>query len=520
VDSGTAVVPRIVARNFGDQIAVFPVTLKIGTGHSATTDDTLEPGASDTVEFPEWTAAALGLQTMVCYTALPVDQDRTNDTIRSQVTVVQRPERDVGPTAILAPVGIVDSGTPHTPTAVVRNFGNQLAIFEVTMAIDTGYRQSLWDTLDPGASDTVRFAQWAAPPSGAMPVVCNTRMMFDERPENDTIRDSVRVRPPAVHDVGVAMIVAPLAEQANGDTIKPRAVVCNFGNVAESFFDVRCRIGSAYDQNANVVTAIQPGATAEVTFPNWIALSGDHVVSCSTQLITDANAANDKVTQTLHVAPAAELVIDPDITDRMLVGARTTYAFHALLESERFDAVNLTTSAAPAGWASWLVDSTGDRPITGLDVVLPGHETGFRLHVEAPSGDLPGVVESLPAAVFVVRGALASDPTVRDSAVLTLTLLPNLEVHNFPNPVKDRTTFVIGLPAAGKVSLTVYNRAGERVRRLLDRVELEPNIHFFDWDAANDQGRRVARGNYQYVFEYVRADKTERIIHKLVVARE
>lgn len=101
---------------------------------------------------------------------------------------------DVGPTAILAPVGTVDSGTQVMPTVVVRNFGTSSATFPATLLIGSGYSETLSDTLAAGSVDTLRFPVWTAYPVGTTGVVCFSGLAGDENPANDTIRDSVRVR--------------------------------------------------------------------------------------------------------------------------------------------------------------------------------------------------------------------------------------------------------------------------------------------------------------------------------------
>jgi flagellar hook assembly protein FlgD len=98
--------------------------------------------------------------------------------------------------------------------------------------------------------------------------------------------------------------------------------------------------------------------------------------------------------------------------------------------------------------------------------------------------------------------------------------VPGFSVHNFPNPLSLRTTFVIGLPEAGEVSLTIYTRAGERVCKVLEHEGRPAGVHLARWEAVNDHGREVAPGTYEYVLDYVHQGETDRIRKRLVVARE
>ena len=120
----------------------------------------------------------------------------------------------------------------YVPSAVVRNFGLTPAVFPVTMDIGAGYAQTVQETLASGLSDTVVFPAWTAEPVGSLAVTCFTSLVGDEDPANDTIRDSVQVLPPPIHDVGAVAIVSPSGSVRAGDTVIPRARIRNFGNTA------------------------------------------------------------------------------------------------------------------------------------------------------------------------------------------------------------------------------------------------------------------------------------------------
>jgi flagellar hook assembly protein FlgD len=111
-------------------------------------------------------------------------------------------------------------------------------------------------------------------------------------------------------------------------------------------------------------------------------------------------------------------------------------------------------------------------------------------------------------------------PDIADTALLSITLLPEFSVHNFPNPFTDHTAFVIGLPEDGKASLTVYTRAGERVCRVLENADMPAGVHLVRWDGVNDHGRGIAPVTYEYLLDYVHAGKTDRIRKRLVLTRQ
>jgi len=101
---------------------------------------------------------------------------------------------DVGVTNIIAPVDSVDSGTVVNPKAVVRNFGTFDEAFVVRMSIGTGYADAAEVILAAGAQDTVEFGSWAADSVDTFDVVCQSELVGDENPGNDTSAATVVVR--------------------------------------------------------------------------------------------------------------------------------------------------------------------------------------------------------------------------------------------------------------------------------------------------------------------------------------
>ena len=432
-------------------------------------------------------------------------------------------ELDVGPVAILSPPGIAESGSVCVPRAVVRNFGLTSGILKVTMDIGSGYSQTVQETLVSVPLDTVAFPKWTAAPVGSLPVTCFTSLVGDENPANDTIRDSIQVVGPPRDDVGAVAILAPPGILRAGDTVMPKVRIRNFGNTAERLFDVQFRIGTNYSRTVPVMQALLPDSTLELTFSEWVAAPGQWAVSCSTMLASDMNRANDKVSSTVRTFPQS-LAIGPDQSDRLQSGQDKTYRFHALVQGDTGGVIEVTRPSAPIGWSLRLCNATGANDLTDSDgdgipdlgYVVPGESCWFSLDVTTPS-DLVGDTASLAQRTFLIAGHLGNDSLVADTAVLNLTLVPTFSVHNFPNPFSDHTAFVIGLPEDGKASLTVYTRAGERVCRVLENVDMPAGIHVARWDGVNDNGRSIAPGTYEYLLDYVHQGKTERIHKRLVL---
>ncbi len=73
-----------------------------------------------------------------------------------------------------------------------------------------------------------------------------------------------------------------------------------------------------------------------------------------------------------------------------------------------------------------------------------------------------------------------------------------LSLHqNVPNPFNPSTTIFYDLPAAGRVTITVYDVHGRLVRSLLDRQDAA-GTRSVAWDGRDNAGQRVASGTYFY----------------------
>ena len=85
---------------------------------------------------------------------------------------------------------------------------------------------------------------------------------------------------------------------------------------------------------------------------------------------------------------------------------------------------------------------------------------------------------------------VSSEGTGRSALPAKLTLPPA-----YPNPFNSTVTIPYGIPVVSHVRLTVYNLAGQSVRRLVDR-ELTSGQYSLRWDGRDDRGRKLASGVY------------------------
>lgn len=70
--------------------------------------------------------------------------------------------------------------------------------------------------------------------------------------------------------------------------------------------------------------------------------------------------------------------------------------------------------------------------------------------------------------------------------------------QNYPNPFNPSTTIRYTLPRSARVSLTIYNSLGQKVKTLLAQKLQNPGNYQAVWDGKSDAGISVASGTYVY----------------------
>jgi len=73
-------------------------------------------------------------------------------------------------------------------------------------------------------------------------------------------------------------------------------------------------------------------------------------------------------------------------------------------------------------------------------------------------------------------------------------------MQNYPNPFNPSTTIRYELPALSKVTITIYNLLGQKVRTLVNEIQ-NAGPQFLVWNSKNDAGASVASGVYFYRIE-------------------
>ncbi|UCG43356.1 MAG: T9SS type A sorting domain-containing protein [candidate division WOR-3 bacterium] len=119
---------------------------------------------------------------------------------------------DVGPLAVLAPMGIVAYDSVIAPLSTVLNSGAETASFWTRMTIGSAYAESVSTTLAPGEIDTLVFPVWQARPKWLQAVRCSTMYESDSFPANDMKTTAVIV------DSGLQPLVADVSPDTAPNT--------------------------------------------------------------------------------------------------------------------------------------------------------------------------------------------------------------------------------------------------------------------------------------------------------------
>ena len=67
--------------------------------------------------------------------------------------------------------------------------------------------------------------------------------------------------------------------------------------------------------------------------------------------------------------------------------------------------------------------------------------------------------------------------------------------NNYPNPFNPVTNIRYDIPELSKVSIDIYNIAGNKVKTLVSK-EHQPGRYKVQWNATNESGAPVATGMY------------------------
>jgi hypothetical protein len=125
--------------------------------------------------------------------------------------------------------------------------------------------------------------------------------------------------------------------------------------------------------------------------------------------------------------------------------------------------------------------------------------------------------EILPSRTYTYRVEYATGAECRllfETGAVEMSPLPLALEQNHPNPFNPSTMIEFSLPAAGEVSLDVFDAAGRHVRTIQSGI-LPAGRHEAAWDGLDDRGGNVPSGVY---FARLQAGKTV-LSRKMVLLR-
>ncbi|MGQ9708443.1 MAG: hypothetical protein ACUVUR_06165 [bacterium] len=180
-------------KNYGNCLITLPVNFQIqdSNGNQVYFDSVLigrMPPASDSlITFSSWQAQKCGGFTARCVTALNGDMVPENDSAAKYLRVARW---DVAAREIISPADTVVEGVVEPIVSVVNlseepvRFYGYLSIFSLPDS-NLKYLDSMSIVLDTAEIKNITFRQWQAMP-GAYLIVCQTHLLGDENPANDT----------------------------------------------------------------------------------------------------------------------------------------------------------------------------------------------------------------------------------------------------------------------------------------------------------------------------------------------
>ncbi len=83
--------------------------------------------------------------------------------------------------------------------------------------------------------------------------------------------------------------------------------------------------------------------------------------------------------------------------------------------------------------------------------------------------------------------------------------------QNMPNPMHNTTTIFYELPKDCKISIKIYNIAGQLVKTLVDK-HVRAGYHKVTWDGKDETGRKVSSGVYFYCLSTNNLVKTRKLV--------
>lgn len=174
---------------------------------------------------------------------------------------------------------------------------------------------------------------------------------------------------------------------------------------------------------------------------------------------------------------------------------------YASLKLRRVDANGVTRELIPDPAATRIVpDQDGNG--------IPERALAFRMvDVQSFFDDIRG----RKTVSLELAGVMVTGEAVSEAVTVNVTGLEGaLAVTSAPNPLNPGTVISFHTPAAGKVTIRIFDVLG-RLIRTLDQSVRPAGYHALSWDGTTDRGGRVASGVYQLLLDTPSGSQSRRL---------
>lgn len=242
------------------------------------------------------------------------------------------PANNVGVIGIQSPGAYLQLGSPVSPIATVRNFGDSTVSFVTHLAIKNRsgvlHQDSVLVTgLAPQTGRQISFSSWTPTAYEFYDFVFWTALPGDEQPFDDTLIRATK----CFHDARAGTVAPPFPLMTVGYRFVPRCKVYNSGSYADVVFAgllIRDSSGAAIYADSTSWGPIAPGDSAVVRFAPWEApYAGRFVAAGYAHTSEDFVPGNDTVQQEFE--GTWEIVYDDGVADAYYwVGRRDNDKFY------------------------------------------------------------------------------------------------------------------------------------------------------------------------------------------------
>ena len=162
----------------------------------------------------------------------------------------------------------------------------------------------------------------------------------------------------------------------------------------------------------------------------------------------------------------------------------------------------------------WDVYNRSAEPVSVLGIgTIPAHGSAFVRNTTDADGNSSIEVDAEVVSFLSITASTATENAAGKALDLAIDFsaawaaakplaarpLANSLNQNYPNPFNPETTIPYALSSDAIVSLTIYNIAGQVVRKLVDGEALAAGQYQAVWDGRSESGASVASGMYFYL---------------------